>query len=219
MAFTVTKSAGNYNPPPPGMHIARCYQLVDLGTQQKLFNKKIIGQGRKIRLTWELLGEDKMDDGRPFSISRTYFMSLHEKSSMRKDLESWRGRAFTAEEEKQFDVSRLIGGYCMLNVVEEPGADGDTFTKIAAVTQMPKGLPKPEAINDTLIWDLESPDMEVYEGFSDHLKEIIGESPEWQARGRAAKPAPAVSAAAKPAAKPVSTRTEPSGEFDDEMPF
>ena len=31
MAFVATKPASNYTPPPAGMHIARCYRLIDLG--------------------------------------------------------------------------------------------------------------------------------------------------------------------------------------------
>ena len=36
-----------------------------------------------------------MPDGKPFLVRRRYTASLHEKSALRKDLESWRGRAFT----------------------------------------------------------------------------------------------------------------------------
>ena len=75
-------------------------------------------QQHKIRIAWELFGEDEEGnqltvdvDGRqmPMTISKSYTVSLHEKSSLRKDLAAWRGRDFTDEEAKAFDVSRLIG--------------------------------------------------------------------------------------------------------------
>ena len=92
MAFVATKPASNYTPPPAGMHIARCYRLIDLGTQPKSFQGKPTGEARKIMASWELLGEDRMDDGKPFTMSKSWFLSMHEKATLRKDLESWRGR-------------------------------------------------------------------------------------------------------------------------------
>ena len=47
MAFVATKPASNYTPPPAGMHIARCYRLIDLGTQPKSFQGKPTGEARK----------------------------------------------------------------------------------------------------------------------------------------------------------------------------
>ena len=58
-------------------------------------------------------------DGKPFLISRRYSLSLHEKSSLRRDLESWRGRAFTQEELRGFDLEVLIGVGCLVSVVHE----------------------------------------------------------------------------------------------------
>ena len=40
------------------------------------------------------------------------------------------------------------------------------------------GLPEP--VNATAIFDLENPDMELFETFSDSLKNKIMSSPEWQ---------------------------------------
>lgn len=188
MAFTASKPESNYTPPSTGMHIARCYRLIDLGTQQKTFQGQNKGEARKILVGWELLGEDRMDDGRPFQISRSYFLSLHEKAALRKDLESWRGRPFTPEEEAGFDVSKLVGAYCMLNVIQEAGQDGNTYTKISAITPMLKGMPKPEPYNENFIFDLDAPDMAAFEKFNDKLKETIMNSREWKARAAGSKP-------------------------------
>lgn len=188
MAFTATKPESNYNPPPAGMHIARCHRLIDLGTQQKTYQGQLKGEARKISVGWELLGDDRMDDGRPFTISKSYFLSLHEKASLRKDLESWRGRPFSPEEEAGFDVSKLIGAYCMLNVIQERGEDGNEYTKISAITPMMKGLQKPDPVNEPFVFDLDNPDMEAFSKFSDKLKEIIGHSREWKARQSGNRP-------------------------------
>lgn len=188
MALTATKpTGGNYEAPPAGMHIARCYALIDLGTQQKTYQGENKGEARKVRAQFELLGEDRMADGLPYTISKSWFLSLHEKASLRKDLESWRGRPFTAEEESGFDVSRLIGAYCLLNIVKEVGEGDKEYTKIAAINPLVKGMPKPDGVNAEILFDLDNFDQAVFEAFSDKTKEIIQMSREWRARASGAR--------------------------------
>lgn len=207
MAFVATKPTSNYTPPPQGMHVARCYRLIDLGTQPKSYQGKPTGEARKIMASWELLGEDRMDDGKPFTISKSWFLSMHEKAALRKDLESWRGKSFTTEEENSFDVAKLLGAYCLLNVVEEAGQDGSNYTKIKAITPLIKGMPKPDPVNANFIFDADEPDMAAYEKFSDKMKELISGSREWKARRAGGKAA--------------TTATHSSGadDIDGDIPF
>ena len=87
MAFVAT-SPSNYTPPPPGMHIARCYRLIDLGTQPKTYRASPSEKPADQRIV-ELLGEDRMDDGKPFTINKSWFFCpLHRKGRAHKDLES-----------------------------------------------------------------------------------------------------------------------------------
>ncbi len=214
MAFIATKPPSTFAPPPAGNHIARCYRLIDLGHQPKEYQGQSKGEARKIMATFELLGEDRMDDGRPFTLSRSWFLSMHEKSSMRRDLESWRGRAFTPVEEDGFDVSKLLGAYCLLNVAEETGSDGKVRTNIKAITPMLKGMQKPEAVNPAALFDSDDPDMDLFSTFSDRLKEMIRNSREWRIKAQgsrlsttAAKPAPAAEVGAG------------FDDMDDDIPF
>ena len=82
---------GNFEPAPAGTHVAICYRVIDLGTQESVYNgeKK---SARKVLISWELPNEEKAD-GKPFVISATYTWSMHEKSTLRKTLEAWRGAA------------------------------------------------------------------------------------------------------------------------------
>ena len=68
-------------------------------------------------LIWEVPEQDNMN-GEPLTISKFYTLSLHEKSNLGADLSSWRGRAFTETEKQGFDISKLAGVPCLLNVVE-----------------------------------------------------------------------------------------------------
>jgi hypothetical protein len=162
------------------MHIARCYRLIDLGTQPKSYQGQAKGEARKIMASWEILGDERMPDGKPFTISKSWFLSMHEKATLRKDLESWRGRPFSLEEESSFDVSKLLGAYCMVNCTQSE-TNGKTYTNVAGLTPLPGALKnaKPAPVHANVIFDLDKPDMKVFEGFHEKLQDAIKKSPEW----------------------------------------
>lgn len=188
MSLIVEDKGGNFERCPQGMHLARCYRIVDLGTQKSEY----MGQTKylhKLMLGWEIHGmhDDgtpiKMQDGRPFAIFKNYTMSWSEKANLRLDLQSWRGRPFNAEEMRRFDLKTVLGVWCMLNVIERPGQDGKTYTNVAGVTPVPamikqNGMPTP--VNKTELFNIAEPDMEMFATFSDNLKAKIASSPEWQ---------------------------------------
>jgi hypothetical protein len=132
------------------------------------------------------------------TISKSYTVSLHEKAGLRKDLAAWRGRDFTDEEAEAFDVSKLIGAYCMVNVTTSEN-NGKTYSNVAGLTPLPGALKnsKPAAVHANVVFDLDAPDMTVFGGFHEKLQAAIQTSPEW----RAIKGAPAGNA--------------PVGAFDD----
>lgn len=189
MGFVAKDSGGgDFKKVPPGAYIGRCYSLIDLGTQLSTgqYGEKM---QHKIRIAWELFGEDEngqpltmMVDGKemPMTISKSYTMSLHEKSALRKDLAAWRGKDFTDEEAKGFDVSKLIGAYCMVNATTSE-TNGKTYTNVAGLTPLPGALKnaKPAPVHANLMFDLDNPDMAVFNGFHEKLQEAIKRSPEW----------------------------------------
>lgn len=189
MGFTATDSGGgNFKRVPAGAYIGRCYSLIDLGTQLTTgqYGEKL---QHKIRIGWELFGEDEQGqpltvdvDGKemPMTISKSYTVSLHEKASLRKDLAAWRGRDFTDDEAKAFDVSKLVGAYCMVNVTTSE-TNGKTYSNVAGLTPLPGALKnaKPAAVHDHVLFDLDNPDMDVFSKLHDKLQEYIKRSPEW----------------------------------------
>jgi len=189
MAFIAKDSGGgNFKKVPPGAYIGRCYKLIDLGTQRGEFQgeSKI---AHKVQIGWELFGDDDQGqpltvdvDGRqmPMTITKSYTLSLHEKAGLRKDLAAWRGKDFTDDEAKGFDVSKLIGAYCMVNCTHSE-SNGKTYTNVAGLTPLPGALKnaKPAPVHDNLIFDLDKPDMKVFSTFHEKLQEAIKKTPEW----------------------------------------
>jgi hypothetical protein len=160
MAIVATDSGGggDFKLVPQGTHQAICNTVVDLGKQ----NTEFQGQGKvqhKVYLRWELPHErltwtdrDGVEREGPMSIGKTYTLSLHEKAALRGDLEAWRGRAFTADELKGFDVAALLGKACQLSVVHDE-KNGKTYANIKSLAGWPKGLERPNPEQPLLIYD------------------------------------------------------------------
>lgn len=128
----IVKKSGNFTPAPEGVHNAVCVDVVDLGVVDGMW-----GAQPKIRLAWEL--EETMPDGRRFIASKRYTPSLHEKATLAKDLKSWRGRPFTAEELAGFELDNVIGAPCKL-VIQHDERDGNTYANVVTVMKATKKL-------------------------------------------------------------------------------
>src|SRR5208337_1405024 len=70
---------------------------------------------------------------------KRYTLSLHEKAALRKDLESWRGRTFTEEELKGFDVENVLDVPCLLNVIHN-GTSGTVYANVSGIMKLPKSM-------------------------------------------------------------------------------
>jgi hypothetical protein len=154
----VAKETGGVQiePIPAGTYTAVCYGVIDLGTHTNpTFNK----DAHKVLVQWEVpsvmidVNRDGETVSLPRAISKKYTMSLHQKAALRHDLESWRGKAFTAGELAGFDVSKLISAACMVCIVHEPSKDGTkTYANIKSIMAMPKGGNRPKPVNDCMVF-------------------------------------------------------------------
>jgi hypothetical protein len=173
---------GDFTPPPAGSFPAICYRVIDLGRQKSTFNNET-KIAHKIMISWEIADEDeRMPDGRPFTISKRYTWSMHEKSTLRKHLEAWRGVPFKDSDfgEGGFDIKRLIGVPCMLSIVLNE-KDGTTYGNVSSVAKMPKQMTAAPLVNPTAFLWLEKGEFNrtVFDGLSESLRNTIAASPEY----------------------------------------
>lgn len=209
MSLIAKKSGGDYTPAPAGTHLAICYGVIDLGTQEENFEGKQ-KKAEKVRIVWELPNETTTD-GKPMSIGTFYTVSLHEKAKLRKHLEAWRGRPFTEEELKGFKLTNIIGKPCMLVVVHKPRANGDGVSDSVMSVSFPmKGMAIPPMFNKPLIFDIENFDKAVYDSLPDFLKKMVALSPEGAAKLGFRPPVSGQGQAAG---------GTPGGEADGDIPF
>lgn len=170
---------------PAGNYIARCYSMVHIGTiaEQIMGEEKILN---KVRITWELPTElrvFKEENGeQPMVISQEFTLSMHEKANLRKFLESWRGKGFTEEEAKCFDITKLLGIPCMINIIHKTSKAGNDFATISGVAAVPKSITVPAQINPNFEFNFESAfSVEKLESFPDFIKDKIKSSEEYKA--------------------------------------
>ena len=183
MAITATNNGGNRVLVPTGNHVARCYKMIHIGTVQEVIN----GQTKmlnKVVIGWELPEEQhefKEGEGKkPLVISKEYTLSMYDTAHLRKMLESWRGKGFSEDEAKAFDVTKLIGVQCLLNVIHKTTkSGGKTYEDISSVTPLPKTMQCPKQINDTVIWDYDNPDQKVFDALPEFIRNKIVTSVEY----------------------------------------
>jgi len=173
------QGGGDFELVPEGLYIARCYRLIDLGTQVTT-NRHGTKERKKISVSWELLDEPKMEDNRPFSIHKTYTASLGEKTNLRADLEAWRNKKFTDKELEEFDLTTILGAYCQIQVVH---SEDGKYANVQSIVTF-KGDKKPAAINEDVAFDIDNPDMKVFEALSDNMKAKIQSAPEWNQKAQ-----------------------------------
>lgn len=169
---------------PAGLHPGRCIGVIDLGNQETPFfnedgSAKIT---RRVRLNFELLGDEKRADGKPFTIGVDFTNSLHEKSALLPFLQGWRGRPFTPEELDGFDLTTIADKYAMIQTMHAfTKGNGKEYAKVTACLPLSvKDQPKP--VNQVLVYDADDHDDDIFGALPKYVQETIRKSYEWQLR-------------------------------------
>lgn len=181
MSLTVSESGGKSFPLlPEGSYVAICNMLVDLGMQ---YNETYKNSTRKVRIGFELPEETIEVNGEfvPRNIGTTYTASLNEKSILRRDLASWRGRDFTAAELEEFNLRNIVGAPCLIQVIHKE-RNGNKYVNIASIMSLPKGMAKPQLSEPPLIYDIDEDDPAMVDKLPTWLKEMVIKSESYQER-------------------------------------
>lgn len=132
--------------PEAGTTQAVCCAVWDLGLQKSSYmgEEKI---QHKIIIAWEI--SEKINapeseyNGKPYMLNKKYTLSLGDKANLRKDLESWRGHPFSADELKGFDIEILYGINCLLGIKHEADRNdaSKVYANVSAILPTQKGTP------------------------------------------------------------------------------
>lgn len=143
MSIIAKRPDSTFTPCPEGLHHAVCVDCVDLGIVTSAFGDK-----HKVKIVWQVDLENE-ETGRRYEARKIYNLSLHEKASLRKDLEAWRGRKFSDKELDGFDLEKLLGANCQIQVVHDLSDDGRIWANVQAVVPPPKNVARLVALDYT----------------------------------------------------------------------
>ena len=172
-------SSGSIAPLAAGTYSAVCSMLVDLGDQ---YSETFGNTQHKIVICWEI-PDEALEDGSARRLSNTYTASLNAKGNLRRDLIAWRGRDFTVDELKKFDLRSIVGAPCLLQVIHKTSADGSkTRSVIGGIMSLPKGMPKPVMTGEPIIFDLDDPaSLPLMDKLPEWMQTRIKEGETWKA--------------------------------------
>ncbi len=178
MSHAIAKRTGSdFEIAPAGLYIARCFRVLYIGTQPKVFKGIESGSVQKIIVSWELLSDKvRRDDGSPHQIHQEYTLSISKRAKLAQHLEAW----FGSEPDDNFDCETLVGKYCRMQIGHKSSENsGNTYAVISALIGLDEADNKPQPFNPNTFFDIMEPDMEVFESLSQYYREQIEKAEEW----------------------------------------
>lgn len=168
----IAKDNGGVSIPPleDGVYLAVCSGLIDLGIQK---SEQFKNESRKMMIQYQIIGEDIEFNGETIArkMHKQYGFSLGSKSNLRKDLESWRGKAFTDEELKGFNMTNIMNVPCQLQIINKERVGKSNYNDIAGIMALPKGQ-KVEKLTEEQLIMLDLEDVNTFKYFKDIPKWI-----------------------------------------------
>lgn len=164
--------------PKAGWAVARLAQVIDLGTQMDHVHAK---ETHYVRFVWEL-GAMRRQDGKPHLVFSRYTHSHHPKSRLRKDLESWYGRAFDTKalnEAGGFDLAKLVNRAAFVNITHSDSND-TTYANITSIGPLPIQMECPQLSTPSFVFSLAEFDQALFDKLSDNTKKTIMQSGEYR---------------------------------------
>ena len=117
-------------------------------------------------------------------------------------LESWRGKSFTEDEAKAFDITKLLGKACMINVIHKKSSKGNDYADISSIATLPKGLECPDQVNPMQELSFDNWNSSIFDSLPDFIKNKIKSSNEYKAM-----------------MSPGHTETPQANDSNDDLPF
>lgn len=150
--ITAKDSGGGFDPHPEGQWAMRCVDVIDLGTTVYMFG----GQPNKAhKVSLVFASGERNKDGRLLLVTTEYTNSMNEKANLRKFLESWRGKSYTAEQaEAGVPLDKLHGQSALATIEHKRTKRERLFANVTSISPLPKQIPAP---GDDVLTDYERP--------------------------------------------------------------
>lgn len=128
----IVSEGSTFTPHPEGQFRAVCVDVVERHNVATAWGPK-----NKVRIAWQT--EALREDGKPCLASASFNANLSENGRLRPFLEAWRGKKFTTQELRGFDLEHLIGVQAVIQITHTE-KDGKTYDNVTAIMRPMKGV-------------------------------------------------------------------------------
>lgn len=139
---TARDMGGGFDPHPEGQFAMTCVDVVNLGTKVERFGDQDPREVEKASLVFA--SGESQDKGELMIVTVEMTLSMNEKANMRKFLESWRGKSYTAEQaEAGVPLHKLHGQTALVTIEHVTTRRNRRFAKVVSISPLPKQVAAP----------------------------------------------------------------------------
>lgn len=137
----VAKDSGSmFFPHTEGQFGMLCVDVVNLGINVEVFPGQEPREVPKVALVFA--SGERQEDKSLTLVTTEMTLSANENANLRKFLQSWRGKAYTAEQaEAGLPISKLYGQAGLVSIEHVTTRKVRKFAKIASISPLPKAMP------------------------------------------------------------------------------
>lgn len=217
-ANDVKMPKGNSVPQEPieiGSHFARLVQVIDLGLHANTFDPAK-APSRKVNLTYELVTNFMKDaDGNEDETKPRWVGEDMALCSLQADLAKSTKRIMALDPKGEYkgDLTKMIDTPCIVTIAHNLSKDKTkVYSNVSNVSPAPKGMPVPPLKNAPRVFDLDDPDLEVFQQLPSFIQDKIKANLEF----RGSKLEALLNGTPTP---PPHQETMPQEPNDEEVPF
>lgn len=163
-------------PVKPGVYLAVCVGVIDLGEQYSELYKNF---SNKIKFIWALPTETMEVDGKQEErqLSREFSVATKKTSKLRTFLNNWNGITYGDEDFLELDLFSQIGKPCQLNVVLSENGE---YANVESAIPLPNGMPAVDSNTPYIMWDMDRWDDTVFASLPEWVQEQIKKSTQYK---------------------------------------
>jgi len=122
-----------------GQYVAQCVDTINLGEHVHSFAGDDSYIEQRCALVFRT-GEKNSETGEYIDVNKEFTVSMSDRSNLRKFLEQWRGKAYTADQIKTgVALDKLTGNHALLTIAQKPNKAGTRiYSEITAQVGIPK---------------------------------------------------------------------------------
>lgn len=138
--ITAKGSDKKFTPHPEGQFIGVCVDTIDLGENVEAFSGQPPKLAHKCAIVFRT-GERNESIGEFIDIAREFTVSMNEKANLRKFLEQWRGKPYTAQQvEEGVPLHKLTNQPGLLTISHKTSGQGRVYANLTACVGVPKQM-------------------------------------------------------------------------------